>query len=239
MLKLYDELAAWWPLLSAPSDYVEEANFFKSVLASSGLPASPSLLELGCGGGNNALHLKSLFADVVLTDLSPAMLEVSRGLNPECEHVPGDMRSVRLDRVFDAVFVHDAVDYMITHDDLKRAMETAFAHCKPGGVAMFVPDHVRETFAPSTEHGGEDGDGRALRYIEWTYDPDDSDTMCTVEYAYLLRQGDAPARVEHEQHVFGLFPRADWLRLLGEVGFEATILCDPYERDVFVATRPR
>ena len=26
--KLYDQLAAWWPLLSAPADYAEEAAFY-------------------------------------------------------------------------------------------------------------------------------------------------------------------------------------------------------------------
>jgi len=28
MLKLYGELASWWPLLSAYQDYAEEAAFF-------------------------------------------------------------------------------------------------------------------------------------------------------------------------------------------------------------------
>ena len=30
--RLYGELAAWWPLLSAPADYAEEAAFFKRLL---------------------------------------------------------------------------------------------------------------------------------------------------------------------------------------------------------------
>ena len=32
---------------------------------------------------------------------------MSRSINPECEHVQGDMRTLRLGREFDAVFVHD------------------------------------------------------------------------------------------------------------------------------------
>ena len=46
-----------------------------------------------------------------LSDLSPQMLSLSRTLNPGCEHVLGDMRTLRLGRTFDAVFVHDAVMY--------------------------------------------------------------------------------------------------------------------------------
>ena len=169
--KLYNELAAWWPLLSAPHDYAEEAAGYQRILLeASGIPTH-TLLELGSGGGNNASHLKARFS-LVLVDRSPGMLRVSRALNPECEHVEGDMRTVRLGREFDAVFVHDAVVYMTTEADLRRAIETAYVHCKPGGAALFAPDHVRENFRPSTDHGGHDDGTRGLRYLEWTWDPD-------------------------------------------------------------------
>src|SRR5258708_8088539 len=109
---------------------------------------------------------------MVLGGLWPQVVEGSRGLNPEGEHVQGDMRSVRLGREFDAVFVHDAIVYMTTEADLRAALETAFAHCRPGGAAIFAPDHVRETFCPSTDHGRHDGAvGRCLRYVDWTWDP--------------------------------------------------------------------
>lgn len=237
MMKLYTELAHWWPLLSAYEDYADEAEFFRQVLAGAGLPPSPSLLELGCGGGNNAFYLKRAFPQMTLTDLSPGMLAVSRALNPECEHIQGDMRTLRLGREFDAVFVHDAIDYMTTSADLRRALETAYIHCRAGGVALFVPDHVCETFKPSTDHGGEDGDGRALRYLEWTYDPDESDTTCVTEFAYLLREGEQTAHLEQDVHICGLFPRAEWLRHLHELGFQAEVVRDNYERDLFVARK--
>ena len=237
--KLYTDLGTWWPLLSPPGDYVDEARHFHQVLVAAGLPSAPTLLELGCGGGNNAAHLKEHFAQVTLTDLSPQMLAVSRTLNPDCEHLVGDMRTLRIRRTFDVVFTHDAIDYMTTQHDLRLALETAFLHCTPGGLALFVPDHVRETFEPSTDHGGSDGEGRALRYLEWTYDPDDADTTYTVEYAYVLRENGQTTRVEHERHICGLFPRGEWLRLLREVGFRPENTRDHYGRDIFVARRPR
>lgn len=96
----------------------------------------------------------------------------------------------------------------------------------------------RETFEPSTEHGGHDGEGRALRYLEWAYDPDETDTTYVVEYAYVLREANRPVRVEHKHHVHGLFPCAKWLELLSAVGFEAEIVRDQYKRDIFVAHKP-
>ncbi len=241
-MKLYDDLAAWWTLLSPPSEYVEEAAFYRRLLLEACALHPQTLLELGSGGGNNASHLKTDFT-MTLVDRAPGMLAVSRALNPECEHVEGDMRTVRLGRQFDAVFVHDAIAYMTTEADLRRVMETAFAHCRPGGVVLLAPDHVRESFLPRTDHGGYDADGRGLRYLEWTWDPDPTDTTYTVDYAYLLRERDGTVRVEHDRHVEGLFARADWLRLLDEVGFEARVVPlvqsepDPCTQEVFVGLR--
>jgi hypothetical protein len=148
------------------------------------------------------------------------MLEVSRALNPECAHVQGDMRTVRLGRTFDRVFVHDAISYMTSAADLRAALETASVHCAPGGAALFAPDHLRETYRPTTSSGGHDGGDRGLRYLEWSFDPDPSDTTCISHYAYLIRDG-GRVRVEHDEVLEGLFSRVEWLRLLREVGFEA------------------
>jgi SAM-dependent methyltransferase len=219
MARLYEDLASWWPLVSAPEDYADEAATYARILEEAGDAPCATLLELGSGGGNNASHLKRRFA-ATLVEPSEAMLSLSRALNPECEHVRGDMRTVRLQRAFDRVFVHDAVCYMTSRADLRRAVETAFVHCRPGGAALFCPDHVRERFAPSTEHGGHDGDGASARYLEWSWDPDPADDTYVVDYAFVLREGDR-VRVEHDRHVEGLFARAVWMEVLGEVGFEA------------------
>jgi ubiquinone/menaquinone biosynthesis C-methylase UbiE len=239
MPKLYTKLAAWWPLLSPVADYTEEAAFFRQVMDEAGLPPAPSLLELGSGGGSNAFHLKPYFAQMTLTDISPQMLAVSRMLNPACEHLEGDMRTLRLDRAFDVVFIHDAIDYMLTLQELRQALETAAVHCKPQGMALFVPDYVRETFQPSTEHGGTDGDGRSLRYLEWTYDPDERDSTYITEFAYLLREEDQTMQIEYDWHIFGLFARADWSRLLHEVGFQPDVIRDPFERELFLARKTK
>jgi SAM-dependent methyltransferase len=237
-MKLYDELADWWPLFSAPADYAEEAGFFARVLTDACKPAPRTVLELGSGGGNNALYLKSKF-EMTLVDLSPQMLAVSRALNPDCTHRAGDMRTVNLGRTFDAVFVHDAIMYMTSAADLRAAMRTAYRHCRAGGVALFVPDCVREIFAAKTRHGGHDGaDGRRLRYLEWIFDPDPSDTTYRTDFAIVLREARGDTRVVHDSHIEGIFPRAEWMRLLREVGFEPNALNDAWGREIFVAKRP-
>jgi SAM-dependent methyltransferase len=238
--KLYFELSSWYHLLSAPADYAEEAEFVRSLVVGASSTPPVRVLELGSGGGNNASHLKAHFK-LTLADLSEGMLDLSRNLNPECEHILGDMRTLRLGRTFDAVFIHDAIMYMVTESDLRRAMETAFIHCKPGGAALFMPDVIKETFVSLTTHGGHDsktGDDRAIRYIEWTFDPDPSDMTYTIDFAYLLRERDKPVRVVHDTHVFGMFPRETWLSLLRETGFEPKVVGDPWGREVLVCKKP-
>lgn len=232
--RLYSEFASWFHLLTAPASYAEEAEFARKILTETSSSNIRTVLELGAGGGNNAFHLKDHFT-MTLTDLSRAMLEQSRRINPDCEHIEGDMRSVRLGREFDAVFVHDAVCYLTTREDLIACMKTAFVHCKTGGIALFMPDVVRERFRPGIHHGGHDGDSRSLRHIEWTFDPDPSDTTYTVDFVYMLREGRGAVRVEHETHVLGLYSREDWLKWLRETGFTARMIEDPYGREVFVA----
>jgi SAM-dependent methyltransferase len=243
MSRMYDELASWWPVLSPPADYEEEATFYARVIQEACERPLRTMLELGSGGGNNASFFKRRF-EMVLVEPSAGMRNVSRALNPECEHIDGDMRTLRLGRRFDAVFIHDAVCYMTTESDLRMAISTAFVHCEPGGVALFCPDYLRENFKSTTDHGGADGGSRGLRYLEWVSDPDPSDNTYVVDYAYLLREADGTVRAEHDRHVEGLFTRADWLRLLSQTGFQAHSVpfehseLEPGSHEVFVATRP-
>jgi SAM-dependent methyltransferase len=237
--RLYGELAEWWHTFSIPAEYREEAAFFERVLRESCDPPPRSLLELGSGGGNNASHLKARFS-MTLVDLSPQMLAVSQALNPECEHLEDDIRTLRLDRTFDAVFVHDAICHMTTEADLRAVMKTAFEHCRPGGAALFAPDFVRETFVENTDHGGNDTDRGSVRFLQWTTDPDPSDTSYFVDFAIMIRDREGNLRVEHDRHTYGLFARAAWRRLLREIGFEVNTkraVIDDFGRDLFVGRR--
>ena len=238
-MKLYGELAEWWPIFSGPEEYREEAGYFARTLIESSKPPPRRVLELGCGGGNNAFHLKAHF-EMTLVDLSPGMLAVSQAINPECEHINGDIRKIRLGRTFDAVFVHDAICHMTTEADLRAVMKTAFEHLRPGGVALFVPDEVRETFAEETDHGGNDADRGSVRYLQWITDPNPRDNTYVVDFAILIRDGQGQTRLVHDRHTMGLFARAKWRSLLREVGFRlSTINAEfaDFSRDVFLGRR--
>ena len=225
---LYSTLAEWWPLLSPPQDYEEEANLFLDLLRRNCHPLK-HVLELGSGGGNNASHLKKHFA-MTLVDLSPQMLAVSKKLNPECEHIVGDMRELQIGKQFDAVFVHDAINSMTSEEDLLKAIQTSARHCRLGGIVLMVPDFFKETFKSSTHHGGNDLDSKGLRYLEWQYDPDPTDSSYISAMVYMIRDGSYPMIIESDQHVSGLFTQETWLRLFQTANLKPEIIPIPHSQ---------
>lgn len=217
--RLYTEFASYWRLMSAPEEYAREAELWRGALRRRLGPGRHDVLELGCGGGHNMSHLTGDF-QFTAVDLAPAMIEQARRLNPGVEFHVGDMRSVRLDRTFRAVLIHDAITYMATDDDLRAALATAAAHLEPGGLFLTSPDWFRETFRDPQISCASNTDGRVeFTCFEYTYDPDPADTMIETLMCYLIREHGGAPRVEHDRHIGGLFSLADWERLMTEAGF--------------------
>lgn len=227
--RLYTDLAPWYPLLTGPSEYVDEAEDVRAAFHAA-LGHLPShILELGSGAG----HLASqLGIPCTLVDLSPQMIALSEPLNPEMTHLVGDMRTVRLGRTFPAVLIHDAIMYMTTWEDLVAALRTARAHLDPGGVAHVLPDTVRETHTAQTEADGNDGeDGRALRYLMWTHAADPAVCTVAVDFVLVCTQGSA-VEVVHERHQEGLFSIAEWRAAFVAAGFASVTETSDRYRDV-------
>jgi SAM-dependent methyltransferase len=147
------------------------------------------------------------------------------------------MRTLRLKRQFDFVFVHDAIGYMTNERDLARAIKTAFVHCKPGGVALFQPDHVRETFRSGRRRGGHRENGRALQYVEVTHALEPAATAVDVDFHLTLTSAGGLTRGATDRHRIGVFARATWNKLLRATGFRARAIIDPWKRVCFLARR--
>ena len=217
--RMYDEFAHLWPLISAPEDYAEEARHWHDALREKLGPGRHEILEMGVGGGHNLSHLTSEF-QATAVDISERMLANSIRLNPGVEHHVGDMRTVRLEREFKAVLIHDAISYLTTEDDLQKTFATARAHLGTGGIFIAAPDLYKETFdGTKVSHGTRSNGDLNLTYIEYDRDPDPSDTTMETVFVYFLKER-GRLQIEQDLHITGLFPLDTWVRLISEAGFE-------------------
>ncbi len=222
---LYDELVPFYHLLDPLEDHRDEGEEFGSVLDDA-VPDANTLLELGSGAGHGAYFVKSKFELATLTDLSPKMLARSVTLNPECEHIEGDMRTIRLARLFDCVLIHDAIAYMTDEADLAAVAQTAYTHLRSGGAALVIPDCLRESFRDYYEDHAGDDEKRSLRCLTWSYDPNPKDTTHLTDFAFLLRE-DGVVRAVHDRHVYGLFSITQWMEIWTRAGFRVQIISRP------------
>ena len=144
-MEVFGNYARYYNLLYQDKDYAAEAQFIHQLLKTHA-PATKSILELGCGTGKHAALLAELEYEVYGVDLSADMLEQAEKrlptLNPEVasklKFSQGDVRTVRVERQFDAVIsLFHVFSYQTTNQDLEAAFATAKAHLKPGGVLIF------------------------------------------------------------------------------------------------------
>lgn len=105
-----------------------------------------SLLELGSGTGQHGRLLASGGFNVFGVERSEAIVKAARGTpvphtgsgrgSFECKQ--GDIRSVKLDRTFDAVLaLFHVVSYQIRSADLMQTFASAARHLRPRGVFLF------------------------------------------------------------------------------------------------------
>ncbi len=211
-------MAEWWPLISEPEEYANEAEILSAVFGEFLGGSRNTLLDLGVGGGDYLSHLISDF-DAVGVDLSPEMLTHSKQQNPTVEHHVGDLRTIHLGRSFDAVFIRDAIYYMTGEADLSAAFATARAHLNPGGVLVTCPDWFRlpaidEFVSHATRRRG----NASVTYIENVHDSDPSDSQVEVVMFLLIRE-DGRLRIEQDHHTVALFTRDTWLDLAFRADF--------------------
>lgn len=223
--RLYSDLAYLWPMLSPPEHYGDEAEVLRGLIGEHFKDAGEAkltLLELGVGGGHTLTYLADDY-DCTAVDLSEPMLANCRKLIPRVNLIVGDMRSVRLGRTFDVVFIHDAIDYMLSEKDVRRTLETVATHLKPGGLCVIAPTYTRETFIDGdVADDGTTTDSEELTYFTYIHDPDPADDTFEMILLYLIRDmRTRKVELVEDRHTCGLFSIAQWVDWMRDAEFDA------------------
>ncbi len=108
------------------------------------LPAGASILELGVGWGNTALHLAQMGYAVTAIDIEPRFLELVRGraerTGVEIDLRQGDFFSLAdVAEKFDAVLFYEAFHHC---DDHQRLLRLVVDRLKPGGKLVLAGETI-------------------------------------------------------------------------------------------------
>jgi SAM-dependent methyltransferase len=107
------------------------------------MPATASILDLGCGGGVPvAKFLIEHGFNVTGLDTSESMISLCRDRFPGNEWLVGDMRKISLGRTFRGLVAWDSF-FHLAHDDQSRMFPVFRQHSAPGAFLLFTsgPGH--------------------------------------------------------------------------------------------------
>ncbi len=144
-MNVFNNYARYYDLLYKDKDYGAEAKYIHTLIRRH-TPNAKSILELGCGTGVHATILAEMGYTLHGVDMSTEMLETakarlsnrSRDLSENLSFSHGDIRTVRLDKKFDAIIsLFHVMSYQTTNEDLLASFATAKSHLNPGGIFIF------------------------------------------------------------------------------------------------------
>ena len=141
---VFSSYARYYDLLYRDKDYAAEAEYVASLIRKFH-PSARSILELGSGTGIHAALLTKKGFTVHGVERSEEMINIARTnalsssqSQSKSTFSQGDIRTVRLNKSFDAVIaLFHVMSYQTTNDDVQAAFETARQHLNPGGVFIF------------------------------------------------------------------------------------------------------
>ena len=212
----YNDLAWTEDWLTDPAEHEDEVTVYVELIKQFAAEPPHTLLHMGSGAGGHDWVFKRSFT-VTGVDLSLGMLEKAKATHPDIEYVEGDMRTLRLNRLFDAVAIPDSIDYMVSLTDLQQAIQTAWDHLKTGGVLLVV-GKTEETFQNNNFAYVGDKNGVHVTLLENNYINTFRPNTYEATFVYLIRQkGELTISTDH--HILGLFPLATWEKVFDDAGF--------------------
>ena len=96
------------------------------------------VLDIACGTGKSFLPLAERGYEITACDISPRMVNIARAKAPEVAIAVADMRALPELGTFDLITcLDDAVNYLLTRDELEGFFAGIARNLAPDGVAVF------------------------------------------------------------------------------------------------------
>lgn len=186
LARYYDELLQDEEALSLWLEHIEEKKF-------------TSVLELASGSGVMAGILKSKGYDVLASDISPEMKEVSRS-NFDGEYQLLNMADYHLNRKFDLILcICDSINYLY-EEELDSFFSCAYEHLNDNGCLIFDMHHEKR-LEEFKEQYIEEGYVSDTPY-QWTIQSDEFERTINEHFTFYTKDG--MIQENHAQNVFAI-----------------------------------
>src|ERR1700754_1364649 len=151
--RTYEAFAPYYDLFTSHHRYDEWTATLEQCARAAGLRGN-RLLDVACGTGKSFLPFLPRGYEVTACDLSPAMLALAaEKAGGRARVLEADMRALPVLGSFDLVCcLDDAVNYLLTEEELRSALAGLRSNLAPGGVIVFDVNtlHAFRTFFART-----------------------------------------------------------------------------------------
>lgn len=129
MEEFYDWRAPF--LGRAPKPFVHKLDHYIS--------GRETLLDLGCGVGNECKYFSNRGLKVTGIDLSEKQIEICKERVPDGEFIKGDVVTIQLQRQFDIVWCNDVLEHLFPNE-VEVTIDNAISHLKDDGILFLIWD---------------------------------------------------------------------------------------------------
>ncbi len=216
----YGEFATVYDLLTENVPYDEIAEYYDSIIRSSGANGK-LLLDLGCGTGNLTLRLAAMGYDVIASDASAEMLTIacSKPNSGNVQFICQSMTETELYGTVDiAVSTLDSINHLESPEEILTCFKKTAENMSEGGLFLFDVNTIykhRCILADNTFIYDVEG-----VYCAWSneYDPADNSVGIELDLFYENEDGSYDRGYESFREI--ALPQEDIRQLLEEAGFE-------------------
>lgn len=213
----YDDIAgmydAYWADWYLPAAMPALENLFFSPVR-----AGTAVLDVCCGSGHVTKELVRRGYQVAGVDSSAALIEIARRRLPEVEFTVQDVRSLRMDRCFEAaISTFDSLNHILELEGLRTALAAVHRVLLPGGLFVFDMN-LEDAYLSDLSHWHAHVHDDNVGLVRGTYDA--AEKMASTELIWFVESGNGNDWRRHhsivEQRCYG---QGEIISALANAGF--------------------
>jgi ubiquinone/menaquinone biosynthesis C-methylase UbiE len=217
----YEAIAPVYDQFTAHHDYDLWLGELMPKLEKHGI-SGHRLLDVACGTGKSFIPMLKKGWKVTACDISPAMVAIAREkVGDQVEITVADMRDLPDFGSFDVVFcLDDAVNYLLSTEELEQALTGMRRNLVPGGLLMFDVNTLEAYRSFFAEEVVVERDGRRMIWKGLTSPDAEPGTIAEASFEVEPLEGSGAETIPPELHRERHFPEGEVRTALEAANFE-------------------